>query len=82
MSHEPRDAGEAKPWTVHFERTRDFGRTWERTESLNDGVAIGAIQPSILFLGGDRLLAIGRSRQDRVFEVESKDGYVEVDYDD
>jgi predicted neuraminidase len=61
-------------WTVHFERTRDFGRTWERTPSLNDGVAIGAIQPSILFLGGERLLALGRSRQDHVFEVESTDG--------
>jgi predicted neuraminidase len=60
-------------WTVHFERTRDFGRTWERTDPLNDGVAVGAIQPSILFLGGDRLLAIGRSRQDRIFEIESRD---------
>ena len=37
-------------------------------------VAIRAIQPSILFLGGDRLLAIGRSRQNKVFEVESADG--------
>lgn len=64
---------EPSRWTVHFERTRDFGRTWERTEPLNDGIVISAIQPSLLFLGGGRLLAVGRSRQDRVFEIESSD---------
>ena len=61
-------------WTVHFERTRDFGRTWERTEALHDGIGVSAIQPSILFLGGDRLLALGRTRQDRLFQIESADG--------
>ena len=61
-------------WTVHFERTRDFGKTWERTPPLHDGKAIQAIQPSLLFLGGDKLLALGRSRQDRVFEIRSDDG--------
>lgn len=61
-------------WAVHFERTRDLGRTWELIGPVNDGEAIRAIQPSILFLGGDRLLAIGRSRQNKVFEVESADG--------
>lgn len=61
-------------WTVHFERTRDFGKTWERTPPLHDGKAIQAIQPSLLFLGGNKLLALGRSRQDRVFEIRSDDG--------
>jgi predicted neuraminidase len=61
-------------WSVHFERTRDLGLTWERIGPVNDGVAIQAIQPSILFLGGDRLLAIGRSRQNKIFEVASSDG--------
>ena len=61
-------------WAVHFERTRDLGRTWELIGPVNDGTAIRAIQPSILFLGGDRLLAIGRSRQNKVFEVASNDG--------
>jgi predicted neuraminidase len=42
---------------------------------VNDGKAIGAIQPSILFLGGDRLLAIGRTRgQGNLFEIPSEDG--------
>ena len=66
--------GDKETWTVHFERTRDFGRTWERTPPLHDGQAIQAIQPSVLFLGGGKLLALGRSRQDRVFEILSEDG--------
>lgn len=64
----------AQHWTAHFERTRDFGKTWERTPPLHDGKTIQAIQPSILFLGGEKLLALGRSRQDRVFEIRSDDG--------
>jgi predicted neuraminidase len=61
-------------WSVHFERSSDGGATWQKIGPVHDGVAIQAIQPSILFLGGDRLLALGRSRQDRVFEVRSDDG--------
>jgi predicted neuraminidase len=60
-------------WRVHFERTGDLGRTWSRTGAVNDGKAIAAIQPSILFHGGDRLQAIGRTRQGRLFTVESGD---------
>jgi predicted neuraminidase len=66
-------SSEDKGWRVHFERTGDLGRTWSRTDAINDGKAIGAIQPSILFLGGDRLQAIGRTRQGKVFTVESAD---------
>lgn len=61
-------------WRVHFERTTDLGNSWQRTEPVNDGKEIGAIQPSILFLGGEKLLAIGRSRQNRIFEISSEDG--------
>src|SRR5436190_2102940 len=46
---------ESSGWRVHFERTSDLGRTWERTDEVN-ARAISAIQPSILFLGGDKLL--------------------------
>src|ERR1051326_4033386 len=42
-------------WRVHFEWTSDLGRTWHKTEPVNDGKAIGAIQPSILFHPGNRL---------------------------
>jgi len=61
-------------WSVHFERSSDLGKTWQKIGPVNDGVKIQAIQPSILFLGGDKLLALGRSRQDRLFEVRSDDG--------
>jgi len=63
-------------WRVYFERSRDGGRTWTKTPFLNDGTRIGAIQPSILFqdrVGGRQLLAIGRTRQGKVFSVSSSD---------
>jgi predicted neuraminidase len=60
-------------WRVHFERTSDLGKTWTSTPPVNDGVAIQAIQPSILFLGGDKLLAVGRTRQNRLFQILSQD---------
>lgn len=64
---------EESKWSVHFEWTEDRGKTWKRTKALNDGVAVQAIQPSLLKLGEKHWLAIGRSRQDRIFELESKD---------
>lgn len=63
------DAG----WRVHFERTSDLGKTWTRTEPLNDGKKIGAIQPSVLFLEKDQLMALGRSGQGRIFQITSGD---------
>lgn len=60
-------------WRVHFERTSDFGKTWQRTGPVNDGKEFGAIQPSILLLGGDKLLAVGRTKQGKVFQVASED---------
>jgi predicted neuraminidase len=60
-------------WQVHFERSSDGGQTWGGTPPVNDGLAISAIQPSVLFLGGDRLAAIGRTRQGKIFRVSSED---------
>ena len=63
-------------WRVYFERSTDGGKTWAKTPFLNDGLQIGAIQPSILFhdkIGGAKLQAIGRSRQGKVFTVSSDD---------
>jgi predicted neuraminidase len=60
-------------WTAHMEWTKDLGKTWTRTPPLNDPQKIGAIQPSILFLGGDKLLALGRSRQGSLFQIASND---------
>jgi predicted neuraminidase len=63
-------------WRVHFERTRDLGQTWQATAPLNNGKALDAIQPSILFHPGNRLQAVGRTRQGAIFEVWSADGGV------
>ena len=60
-------------WRVHFERTKDFGKTWTATEPVNDGKDIGAIQPSILFHPNGWLQAVGRTKNDRMFRVWSKD---------
>lgn len=59
---------------VHFERLSADGKTWSRTEPVNDGKRYTAIQPSILFHGKDRLQAIGRTRNGKLFEVWSEDG--------
>jgi len=64
---------EGNGWKVHFERTSDFGKTWTSTQPVNDGKTIGAIQPSILFLKNGSLEAVGRTRNDRIFCVESSD---------
>src|SRR3989339_843235 len=63
-------------WRVHFERSKDGGKTWQAGEAINDGKEIGAIQPSVLFHSGGRLQAVGRTRQGKVFEVWSNDGGV------
>ena len=60
-------------WRVHFERSRDLGKTWTATPPLNDGRVIGAIQPSILFHPKGQLQALGRTRQGKVFEIWSDD---------
>lgn len=69
---------EPSKWTVHFELTSDRGKTWTRVpgldqKPLNDGVSIQAIQPTLLQLGPQNWLAIGRSRQDKIFETQSLD---------
>jgi predicted neuraminidase len=62
-------------WRVHFERTRDAGKTWSvsRPPAAAAGSAIDAIQPSILTYGGGKLQAIGRTRSGRVFQTWSED---------
>ena len=61
-------------WQVHMEITSDLGVTWKRTEALNDGKEFGAIQPTLLRLGPNDILALGRTGQKAVFEMRSKDG--------
>jgi predicted neuraminidase len=72
------DETDEKPskWRVYFERSSDGGQTWTKTPFFNDGLTIGAIQPSILFhdrVGGEKLQAVGRTRQGKVFTISSED---------
>ena len=63
-------------WRIYFERSSDGGSTWTKTPFFNDGLKIAAIQPSILFhdrVGGDKLQAVGRTRQGKVFSIASSD---------
>jgi len=59
---------------VHFERSVNGGKSWQFIGPVNDGIEISAIQPSILFHPGNRLQAIGRTEQGRLFETWSEDG--------
>ncbi|MCH2379746.1 MAG: exo-alpha-sialidase [Pedosphaera sp.] len=65
---------EHKGWRVHFEATRDFGKTWKVIGPINDGKEFGAIQPSILTYADGRMQVMCRSRQSVVTQSESKDG--------
>lgn len=62
-------------WRVHFEQTSDWGKTWQRTGPINEGVTDGAIQPSVLFHADGRLQALCRSQQTGfIAETWSADG--------
>lgn len=60
-------------WLVHFERTSDLGKTWQATPPVNDAKEIGAIQPSILFYPNGKLEAVGRTHNDKLFQIWSED---------
>src|SRR5262245_47878007 len=64
---------EDQGWRVHFERTPDQGKTWQRTEPINDGKEFGVIQPTVLFHKGGKLQTLMRSRQGVIVEAWSED---------
>lgn len=64
---------EHKGWRVHMEWTKDLGRSWSRTKALNDGKEFGAIQPTILLHGGDKIQILCRS-SGKIRESWSTDG--------
>lgn len=64
---------EDKGWRVHFERTSDLGKTWQRTEPINDGKEFGVIQPTVLFHKDGKLQGLFRSRQGKIVESWSND---------
>jgi predicted neuraminidase len=66
-------SSEDHDWRLHMEFTKDAGKTWSRTEALNDGVTTSAIQPSILKLPNGKLQLLCRSENDFVLQSTSAD---------
>jgi predicted neuraminidase len=64
---------EGKGWHVHFEATKDFGKTWSMVGPIDTGRGIDAIQPSILKYKGGKLQILARSRNRAIAESWSYD---------
>ena len=62
-------------WRVHFERSSDGGKTWTivRPQTPVSAREFDAIQPSILLHSTNRLQAVGRTRDQYVFQTWSND---------
>ena len=61
-------------WRVHFDLTRDEGRTWSAVGPLNDPLRFAVIQPAILVHAPHRLQILCRSKQKAIVESWSEDG--------
>jgi predicted neuraminidase len=64
---------ENEGWKVHFEVTRDLGKTWEVIGPIHDASKFNAIQPSILTHADGRLQILCRSQESVVAESWSED---------
>lgn len=64
---------EENGWRVHFEYTTDYGKTWTKSEPINDGKRSNTIQPSILKHKDGRLQILCRSRNRMIMESWSDD---------
>ena len=60
-------------WRAHVERTGDLGKTWTKTEPLNDKT-LSIIQPAVLTHGDGKLQLLCRTRQKKIGEFWSDDG--------
>lgn len=61
-------------WQVHFELSRDLGKSWEVIGPINDGIEFDAIQPSILSYQDGSMQILCRTIQDVLSESWSTDG--------
>lgn len=65
--------GEEVDWMVHFEITKDLGKTWEVVGPINNGTAFDAIQPSILTYPDGSMQVLCRTRQNVISQSWSDD---------
>ncbi len=61
-------------WMVHFEISKDLGKTWDVIGPINDGIEFDAIQPSILTYENGDMQILCRTKQEVVGQSWSKDG--------
>ena len=66
-------SSEHRGWRVHFELTRDLGKTWEVIGPINDGEEFSAIQPSILRFADGKMQVLCRSKQSVITQSWSSD---------
>ncbi len=59
-------------WQIHMEFLKSDGKSWQKTQPLNDPKQAGLIQPTIL-THGDLLQLLARSRQKFIYTAWSKD---------
>ncbi|MFT5471403.1 MAG: putative neuraminidase [Verrucomicrobiales bacterium] len=64
---------ENEGWRVHFELTKDFGKSWTRIGPINDASKFNAIQPTILRYADGRLQILCRSQEGKIVTAWSKD---------
>ncbi|MBT6999571.1 MAG: exo-alpha-sialidase [Prolixibacteraceae bacterium] len=67
------DDGTQLKWMVHFEITKDLGKTWEVVGPINDGVEFDAIQPSILTYPNGEMQILCRTKEKVVSQSWSED---------
>ena len=60
-------------WRVHFELTKDLGKTWEVIGPVTDGIKFNAIQPSILTYQDGRMQILCRTQENVIGQSWSKD---------
>ncbi|RAJ11621.1 sialidase family protein [Arenibacter echinorum] len=60
-------------WMVHFEISKDNGKTWEVVGPINDGKEFDAIQPSILTYPNGKMQVLCRTRQNVISQSWSED---------
>jgi len=63
-STESKSAG----WLVYMEWSEDLGKTWQKSDSLNNKYEFFAIQPTILSYPNGKLQILCRSKQKRITE--------------
>lgn len=60
-------------WRVHFEISRNMGKTWEVIGPINDGIEFDAIQPSVLFHPEGKMQVLCRTKQGVISQSWSED---------